>query len=178
MNTIYTVEPTIKQVEFIKQLITRTEDPDDVAEALLAFEDTLRSGLDRKGASEHIDTLLARQRNKNTTEDRKFDPTTVPAGRYALTEDGETAFYQVDRPTKGRWDGWTFVNLIHPGGDRIRQIKGGERGKALALLAINPTSYSAEYGKHTGTCGVCARLLSDPESVARGIGPVCASRLA
>lgn len=177
MNIIHKSEPTIKQVEFIKQLITRTEDPDNVAEALLAFEDTLHD-LDRPGASEYIDNLLARQRTLRTTEDRKFDPTTVPAGRYALTTDSETAFYKVDRPTEGRWDGWTFVNLIHAGGDRIRQVKGGERGKILALLSVNPTSYSAEYGKHTGTCGVCSRLLSDPESVARGIGPVCASRLA
>lgn len=175
MNTMHKSEPTIKQVEFIKQLITRTEDPDNVAEALLAFEDALH-GLDRAGASEHIDTLLARQRARRTTEDRKFDPTTVPAGRYALTAGGETAFYQVDRPTKGRWDGWTFVNLIHAGGDRIRQIKGGERGKVLARLSINPTSYSTQYGQHTGTCGVCSRLLSDPESVARGIGPVCARK--
>lgn len=177
MNTTHMIEPTIKQVEFIKQLITRTEDPDNRAEALLAFEDLLRDGLDRKGASAHIDSLLERQRTKRTTEDRKFDQNTVPAGRYALTTDGDPTFYQVDRPTEGRWDGWTFVNLIHPGGDRIRPIKGGERGKVLALLAENPTAYSAEYGKHTGTCGVCSRLLSDPESVARGIGPVCARRL-
>lgn len=176
MNTINKTGPTIKQVEFIKQLITRTEDPDNVAESLLAFEDILH-GLDRKGASEYIDNLLARQRTLHTTEDRKFDPTSVPAGRYAITTDGEIGFYKVDRPTEGRWDGWTFVNLIHPGGDRIRSIKGGERGKVLALISANPASYSAEYGKHTGTCGVCARLLSDPASVARGIGPVCASRL-
>lgn len=176
MNTIHKSEPTIKQVEFIKQLITRTEDPDNVAEALLAFEEGLHD-LDRKGASEYIDTLLARQRTRRTTEDRKFDPTTVPAGRYALSTNGETAFYQVDRPTKGRWDGWTFVNLIHPGGDRIRPVKGGERGTILARLSDNPATYSAEYGKHTGTCGVCSRPLSDPESVARGIGPVCAGRL-
>lgn len=177
MSTAYATSPTIKQIEFIKQLITRTEDPDNLAEAQLAFEDTLQDGLDRKGASEYIDTLLARQRTNRTTEDRKFDQSTVPAGRYALTADGDTAFYQVDRPTEGRWDGWTFVNLIHPGGDRIRSIKGGERGKVLALLAHDPTTYSSEYGKHTGTCGVCSRLLSDPESVARGIGPVCARKL-
>lgn len=176
MNTTHKIEPSIKQVEFIKQLITRTEAPDDVAEALLAFEDTLH-GLDRTGASEYIDNLLVRQRTRRTTEDSKFDPTAVPAGRYALTRDEEPDFYQVDRPTKGRWDGWTFVTLIHPGGGRIRQIKGGERGQILALLAVNPASYSAEYGKHTGTCGVCSRLLSDPESVARGIGPVCARNL-
>lgn len=178
MSTTYRDTPTIKQIEFIKQLIHRTEDPGNTAEAVLAFEDTLRDGLDRKGASEYIDTLLARQRDRRTTEDRTFNQNTVPAGRYALTIDGEATFYQVDRPTEGRWDGWTFVNLIHPGGERIRSIKGGERGNILALIAQDPTTYSREYGKHTGTCGVCSRPLSNPESVALGIGPVCARRFA
>ena len=30
---------------------------------------------------------------------------------------------------------------------------------------------------HTGRCGRCARLLTVPESVARGIGPECAARM-
>lgn len=30
---------------------------------------------------------------------------------------------------------------------------------------------------HHGRCGACARPLTDPESIARGIGPVCAKRL-
>ena len=30
---------------------------------------------------------------------------------------------------------------------------------------------------HTGRCGRCARLLTVPESVARGIGPECAGKM-
>jgi hypothetical protein len=30
---------------------------------------------------------------------------------------------------------------------------------------------------HEGTCGRCARKLTDPESIARGIGPECASKV-
>jgi hypothetical protein len=36
---------------------------------------------------------------------------------------------------------------------------------------------AAEAGVKTGRCVVCSRLLTDPESVAAGIGPVCAVRL-
>ena len=35
---------------------------------------------------------------------------------------------------------------------------------------------AAEAGVQTGRCVVCARLLTDPESVAAGIGPICAGR--
>jgi hypothetical protein len=33
--------------------------------------------------------------------------------------------------------------------------------------------YALAYVRETGTCGVCHRTLTDPESVALGIGPIC-----
>lgn len=36
---------------------------------------------------------------------------------------------------------------------------------------------AASWGKATGTCIVCARRLDVPESVDRGVGPVCWSRM-
>lgn len=32
---------------------------------------------------------------------------------------------------------------------------------------------AAEFGKLTGTCCCCGKLLTDPDSIAKGIGPVC-----
>jgi len=43
-------------------------------------------------------------------------------------------------------------------------------------LAADPHAAAVAYGKEFGKCAVCAKELSDPESVARGIGPVCAER--
>lgn len=54
-------------------------------------------------------------------------------------------------------------------------------GKASKVLA--PGSRKAtieevgEWGRTTGTCLVCGRRLDDPESVDRGIGPVCYGRM-
>jgi uncharacterized protein DUF6011 len=33
-----------------------------------------------------------------------------------------------------------------------------------------------EFGRTTGICCVCARLLTDPQSIAAGIGPVCSGK--
>jgi hypothetical protein len=33
-----------------------------------------------------------------------------------------------------------------------------------------------EFGRTTGICCVCARLLTDPKSIAEGIGPVCSGK--
>lgn len=47
--------------------------------------------------------------------------------------------------------------------------------KAFAWFWRNVGSESVEMW-HTGRCGRCGRELTVPESVATGIGPVCASR--
>jgi|SRR5699024_7531825 len=168
---------TVKQIAYIKALRQRINGAPEPHGNDQALTEALH-GMTRQQASAYIDNLRAQERDRLRDESSRFDADTVPAGRYALTNDGETAFYQVDRPTQGRWDGWTFLNLIHAGGSRIRPIKGAQRGRVLALVAQDPTAASRAYGQHTGTCGVCSRTLSNPESVAAGIGPVCASRIA
>jgi hypothetical protein len=47
--------------------------------------------------------------------------------------------------------------------------------KPLTILA-DPRAASAAYGRLVGRCGVCGRPLEDPESVERGIRPVCADK--
>ena len=37
----------------------------------------------------------------------------------------------------------------------------------------NPLEAAVKYGRETGRCSVCGRRLTDPESVANGIGPIC-----
>lgn len=51
-----------------------------------------------------------------------------------------------------------------------------------AIYRLNPeqrmTREQAEqFGVETGICCVCAATLTDPKSIARGIGPVCAKRV-
>jgi len=46
----------------------------------------------------------------------------------------------------------------------------------LAEIAADPAGMARLYGKRTGICCCCGKELSDPVSVANGIGPVCATR--
>lgn len=41
----------------------------------------------------------------------------------------------------------------------------------------NLTLIAAQMGGETGVCALCGRELTDPESVERGIGPVCYGKL-
>lgn len=154
--------------------------------------------LTKKGASNLLDTLLAipmtpealtevEERNvaaakASVAEARKPAQQweSVVEGRYAIpTEDGainELAFYKVDRPTEGRWAGYVFVKrLVGPEEQRLSQKQGA------AILAkigeFGAEKASKLYGKEIGHCGVCGRRLTNDDSRAAGIGPVCAEGL-
>jgi hypothetical protein len=38
----------------------------------------------------------------------------------------------------------------------------------------DPLAASIAYGRRTGQCSICGRLLENAESIERGIGPICA----
>lgn len=91
---------------------------------------------------------------------------------------------------------------VNPDGRIFRVYLGQQSGRMLAALAIKHENGTAEFdyqgqaerfvtassrkmsieeaaawGKATGTCIVCARRLDVPESVDRGIGPVCYAKM-
>jgi hypothetical protein len=104
----------------------------------------------------------------------------IPAGRYAidsLNTPGETRFYKIDRPTEGRWAGYTFVKV--QAGDEHHDIRNRQqRAAILAQIAKDGVQAAMErYGRELGHCGHCGRTLTNDESRERGIGPVCAGKI-
>lgn len=99
----------------------------------------------------------------------------VPAGRYAVDVDGKLGFFKVDRPTEGRWAGAAFVT--QQVSDAEYPVRGGRKNLVLAAVAANPQAASMRYGREIGKCGVCGRTLTNEESRAAGIGPICRGEL-
>jgi Family of unknown function (DUF6011) len=63
------------------------------------------------------------------------------------------------------------------GGKFVRSFKCEAVTEAKVLeVCADPEQAAVAYGKQFGQCACCGRELSDPESVARGIGPICAGR--
>jgi hypothetical protein len=56
-----------------------------------------------------------------------------------------------------------------------RDCREDQRIEVVSLMA-DPMGHAEAFGKLTGNCCICSRELTDPMSVARGIGPVCAER--
>ena len=58
---------------------------------------------------------------------------------------------------------------------RVREC-GEEQAQKVAQLIADPAGTAKAYGLQTGECCICSRELTDKESIARGIGPICAER--
>ena len=113
-----------------------------------------------------------------------LDLTGLVTGLYAVPG-GTRLKLDIDVVTEGRWAGWVFVRNAAEYGDHAGERLGTQRpgqmyrGKATAALAAilaDPFEAMAEYGRITGRCGACGRKLEDADSVARGMGPVCAAK--
>jgi len=49
-----------------------------------------------------------------------------------------------------------------------------EAAERITAVASDPKQSAVAYGMKFGSCSVCGRQLTDSDSVARGIGPICA----
>jgi hypothetical protein len=49
--------------------------------------------------------------------------------------------------------------------------------KTLTLADKLTEAQAAKFGKKTGHCCICSKLLTNAESVAKGIGPICADKM-
>lgn len=102
----------------------------------------------------------------------------IPSGRYALWNKGleRWFFFRVSNPDKGKWIGFTFLTqYAGENEDRIRPAD-PRYDAIMRTILSNPLESAEAYGQHTERCGVCGIQLTDPDSIARGIGPICAQK--
>lgn len=98
-----------------------------------------------------------------------------------VTEPGfyfkDDAIYRVQR---GRDSGNLYALILHVD---LKTQKGKFEYLPGLIYKLSPEQrltreQAAEFGHAYGLCGMCGATLTDPASVARGIGPQCATRLA
>ena len=88
----------------------------------------------------------------------------IPVGRYALRDDeGVVHFYRIKK------DGL----FVQASDDLHRIAKRSHRASIISAIQEDPKAAAILYGLELGDCGRCGRTLTDEDSRARGIGPVC-----
>ncbi len=118
-----------------------------------------------------------RERRDGINSDLAKARRAVPAGRYALKGiDGDWKFYKVDKPDEGRWKGYTFLKVL--ASEEEHRVKGIEAELTILLkIGADAAEASRAYGREIGACGICGRTLTNPDSIADGIGPICSSKM-
>lgn len=90
----------------------------------------------------------------------------------ATSQNAGAIYVKQGREYDGTYLGKVLRGAFQPSRDCDDETK----AKVLAAMA-DPLASAVAYGKKFGRCAVCMRELSDPESIERGIGPICASRM-
>ena len=148
---------TDKQKTFIRKLLEeRSGNP--------AAEE-VRDLLNEARESGSLTSLLA---SKAINDLLEIPKTEIEAGVYVLPEGNLVRVYF------GQQSGHMLAKVVVDGELEYR-------GKAERVLAPGSRKATVEevgaWGRSTGTCLVCGRQLDDPESVDRGIGPVCYGKI-
>ena len=96
----------------------------------------------------------------------------VADGRYAVEHEGVLKFFRVKN---GNRPGFVFLDV--QASDDWHAIRNVTRIREIvALIARDAKAAMIRYGHELGVCGRCGRTLTDEESRAAGIGPVCAGK--
>ena len=112
-----------------------------------------------------------------------IDLRNLPDGRYAVPNGDTRLKVLINRSDDSKWEGFVFVSDAAAYGQRQKygmQAPGrmykGKIEEQLRVILADPKAATIAYGRLTNHCGCCGRVLEDAESVARGIGPVCAEK--
>lgn len=184
-----------KQIKYVLALQDERQLPEDYN---VKYDADLRM-MERDEVSGLINLLKTFARREGSAQKRK--EWTMPAGRYALYKPGADdmpgaysyvdrqdlvkpdygrwMFYEVQKPTDGRWKGYTFIKRLQgaPGAyQKINLTDAKHRDGLLERIEADPKQAMLDYGLQSGVCGRCSSPLTDPESLARGIGPKCAQK--
>jgi Family of unknown function (DUF6011) len=104
----------------------------------------------------------------------------IAPDRFARLTVGDLKLTLRNDPADLIWvkDGAQLVAVIDRTTGTAKAVKHGVYRReavftALAAIEVDPMRALEDHGQRTGRCGCCGRLLTDPVSVARGIGPIC-----
>lgn len=163
--------PSDAQVKYALDLLENRVWPDGFC------EEDLR-GMERKVVSNLIDSLHKAPRK---AQDRKVGANgvkrpykNIPNGRYALEFIEGWKFFQVNQGHTR-----TFLDMLigSPGDYRKQKMGGAAANTVLETIQKDPKQASINFGLKSETCGICHSPLTNPDSLAAGIGPHCRSKL-
>ena len=190
MNQTLTPEATPKQISFLNRLLTEADElltrrygitmvawPEaaDAVNRMRAVADRMT----RREASAAIDQAMDNNRKLREELASLAAEHGIPEAEPQYVT--ETGMYRVDGRIYKVLPSRTSER--HYAKELVGESEGGYRfvyapGAMRFIRAEHRMTdeQAREFGRTTGICCVCARLLTDPKSIADGIGPVCSGK--
>jgi len=179
---------TEKQAGFIRSLLSQL----GTVNVDLAFTETY-SKMDRREASAAIDGLLLRLRAEGVSPSVTEGESeyALPVGYFTVAfTDGDHRTFRVKDIVSGKLAGRRIISylagpnnesdyvgcgFVTASGVSLWRRFGSESSlvQAIEVLSGDPAAAQMGYAMESGNCYRCGRLLTDPESITLGIGPVC-----
>lgn len=163
--------PSEAAFKWAVDLTVMVADASKMAPASLSTQLLVLAGLNAAQLSKYIDMMQGIKANlpkpKPVLATLAYQP---PAGQYLINGQHYTL-------KKSKVHGGI---LVYTGGG-YGYVGSLAAGKCAAIAEALNTAEKAKacvlaYAKETGKCGVCNTTLTDPKSIAAGIGPVCAKK--
>lgn len=178
------------QINYMEDLITNlTAMNSDLGQQARRYTDGMTErGLwtpGREGnASAWITRLLAKLDELRVVERPNHDNAVgqtknveIPAGRYAITDEGEVKCYTIEYGREGtKWAGFLFLNRISSD-DRYR-VNRAAKARILAEISKDVTASAILAGLTLRQCRRCGRTLSDTKNpyFEVALGPECGTK--
>lgn len=159
---------TQKQFDFIKSLLTDKEIDPITANAVQACREQAQAGtFTAKQASGLIDVLKGMPRKQTPVADAELE-----AGMYRVGND----VYKVYRAVHGSGKMCAKILVVDAEAKTGRFEYKGLASRFVRADQRMTLDQAKEFGQIYGVCCKCGATLTDEDSIAAGIGPVCASK--
>lgn len=133
------------------------------------------TGVTKARASKLIDEMKAMPRANAPRPDapRVGYLDGLPLSKYSVIEEGVRTFWEIKR-----FKETTYMRLLVGAPGEFNRVKVGlDRARTVASeIRQDPAAAALAFANHYVCCAVCGAELSDPVSVALGLGPVCRTR--
>lgn len=157
-----------KQVGFIRTLLSERQVAGSLAHDMKVSIES--NTLTKGAASEAISVLLdSPKRDKSGDHKVVAQPAVKPVPGFYT--DNET-FFEVIESKAGKH----YAKKFEVGSKSGKWVYAPGAIKSYADWTKVSLSDAADFGLAHGYCFACGRLLTNPESVAKGIGPICANK--
>lgn len=161
---------TDKQVGFLNSLMADRVMDDEHRHWLLCQIEA--KTLSSKQASGEIDALLKKPKIAKVSEKHVAKSEWVEAVEDAYYVNVDGKFFQAKRSKAGH----LYAMGLVPHGKKFKWVYVPGVMKDFQTWKPVTADIASQFGKQFGSCMVCARTLTNPDSIEAGIGPICAGK--